>query len=416
MNILSIETSCDETSVAIISAAGGIAAPKVKVLSHTTLSQIQIHQKYGGVFPHLAQREHQKNLVPILIKALEEAHSASSLQKDGQAGQARSASSGQARSTSFRSTQCKQMNIKPSVIKKIMKILEREPLMLEAFLKHLPDLVRPPIDVIAVTNGPGLEPALWVGVNFAKALGELWGIPVIPVNHMEGHIASAIFTKNKKCLQFPLLALLVSGGHTELVYSKKWGQYTRIGETRDDAAGECFDKVARMLSLPYPGGPEISHLAAEDRKKFPLRKKKYNLPSPMIHSKDYVFSFSGLKTAVMYTLRKIPSITKKIKREIAREFEDAVVEVLVSKTKKALEMYPVKTLIAGGGVIGNPLLRKKLTEIVKGFPKITPHFPPTTLATDNALMIATAGYMDIAADKTTLKKKFSIKAFGNLKL
>jgi N6-L-threonylcarbamoyladenine synthase len=308
----------------------------------------------------------------------------------------------------------------------------------------------PDMDLIAVTVGPGLEPALWAGINFAEELSKKWKVPIIPVNHMEGHIFSVLLQDKEQInkLAFPSLALLVSGGHTELVLIKDWLKYKKIGQTLDDAAGEAFDKVARMLGLPYPGGPEISKLAAEarkekqgsERKSLPLRGlasatartrgifqqenirapqeqvSSFTLPRPMMHTKDFDFSFSGLKTAVLYLVRKIPVMTPEIQKEIAREFEDAAVEVLVAKTLRAAEKYKIKTLIVAGGVAANSRLRHvfktKLDEL-DNFKNLELLFPTRELSTDNSLMIALAGYF-----QTFKRKKYAknLKAKGNLGL
>jgi N6-L-threonylcarbamoyladenine synthase len=312
------------------------------------------------------------------------------------------------------------------------------------------------IDVIAVTTGPGLEPALWTGIVFAKELNQKYKIPIIPVNHMEGHIFS-IFPKNKKTFtienkkeNFPMLTLLVSGGHTELVLIKDFQKYKKIGQTRDDAAGEAFDKVARMLGLSYPGGPEISKLANTERSselyKFlgpqissptktslkmevrPDHKNSnnsliyINLPRPMIYSKNYDFSFSGLKTAVLYLIRdlkeKKPNILDdiKIKQKIAREFEDSVIETLTYKTIKAIKEYKIKTLIVGGGVSANSYLQKTIKdEIKKNKLKTKTFFPIKSLTGDNALMIAIAGYYQ-KNNKKKIKNINLLKAEGNLSL
>src|SRR3989344_6978175 len=308
MIILAIETSCDETSVAIVESkerlpAGGqgLKNPSFEILSNIVLSQMKLHARWGGVVPMMAKREHSKNLITILNKSMMKAGFYNSKIKN----------------------QKSKLQFKIKNEEEIKRILNREPELLERFLKFIPTIKPLKIDAIAVTVGPGLEPALWVGINFAKALAFVWNKPVVAVNHMEGHIvASRLATNSKfknqksKLIEFPALALLVSGGHTELVLIKKWGDYEIIGRTRDDAAGECFDKTARMLELPYPGGPQIAK-QAENFKKYPLtfrmggwtrremEKEAFNinLPRPMIDSKDYDFSFSGLKTAVLYMLR-----------------------------------------------------------------------------------------------------------------
>ncbi|NVN96793.1 tRNA (adenosine(37)-N6)-threonylcarbamoyltransferase complex transferase subunit TsaD [Candidatus Nomurabacteria bacterium] len=413
MKILAIETSCDETAIAIVevkkparphkSGAGGSGkSDTFKVLADNLNSQIPIHIPYGGVFPALAKREHIKNLPIIFEKTLKEAK---------------------------------------------IKIEQ--------------------IDFITVTYGPGLEPALWTGIVFAKELSIKYKIPVVKVNHMEGHLFS-IFPKKGKTFKvdinkkmFPMLSLLVSGGHTELILVKEGParphdgsgaggmKYKKIGQTRDDAAGEAFDKVARMLGLPYPGGPEVSKMAKEERSHIlsgsiaqavePSTSKKSSkvllradgknmtsdeitLPRPMIHSKDYDFSFSGLKTAVLYLIRdmkeKNPNILDdiNIKQKIAREFEDAVIETLVHKTIKAIKEYKIKTLIVGGGVSANTYLQEVMKKKIKENKlKTKIHFPSKSLTGDNALMIAIAGYYQ-AKNKKFVKNLSSIKAEGNLSL
>jgi N6-L-threonylcarbamoyladenine synthase len=233
---------------------------------------------------------------------------------------------------------------------------------------------------------------------------------------MEGHIFSSLLMKQGKGLsisdfQFPLLALLISGGHTELVLTKEWLSYELIGQTRDDAVGEAFDKIARMMELPYPGGPEISKLAEEARGQ-ELKRKSVTLPRPMIRSGDCDFSFSGLKTAVLYKLRNY-DLTSKVKKEFAREFEDAVVEILFAKSEKAIEQHGVKTLILGGGVSANTHIRRVFTEeIEKKHPHVALFIPPRELTTDNAIMIGIAGYFRFMNKKTTHEPS----AQGNLKL
>ena len=271
----------------------------------------------------------------------------------------------------------------------------------------------PKIDAIAVTTGPGLEPALWVGIKSAEALGLLWNIPVIPVNHMEGHIMSVLFTKQKTTLKLPALALLISGGHTELVYSPKPFSYSVVGQTRDDAVGEAYDKVARMLGLPYPGGPQIALLAEEKRKK-KYTKNNWDLPRPMIHSKDLDFSFSGLKTAVLYAT-KDKTLSRAQKAEIAKEFEDAVTEVLVAKTRKALTLHKTKTFIVAGGVASNTHIKRSLKKLTKEFENLTIHTPQKTVATDNSIMIGIAGYSQIRNNPKLLKQKNALRASGNLR-
>ena len=322
------------------------------------------------------------------------------------------------------------------------------PIVLEKTLKEAKlDKKAKPVDAIAVTYGPGLEPSLWTGVVFTKELSAKWGVPVIPVNHMEGHILS-VFGKNKgkfKIPKFnsPSLALLVSGGHTQLVLSKKWMQYEIIGETVDDAVGEAFDKVARMLGLPYPGGPEISRLAEEERLKRDTGKSipeghaylsadkllktqpvgfrspsgdysPVSLPRPMLYTKDFNFSYSGLKTAVLYFIRDKGPLNDAMKSAIALEFENAAIECLTHKTKKAIEKYGVKTLVIGGGVAANKHLRNEMKKVTGKKTKLL--FPGPGLSTDNSIMIGIAGYLNYIKNKKKVPKLASIKATGNLRL
>ena len=318
MKILGIETSCDETAIAIIDIASPKQRPLIKILSNVVLSQVPLHIKFGGVVPNLAKREHQKNLVPVLLEALKEAKFFHKQKK------AAPAKTNEAKS------------------RKLKAILERDPELFARIREHIFLLKPPQLDAIAVTIGPGLEPALWAGVNFARALSYIWKRPVIPVNHLEGHIYTVMLGNNPPRkrqfhllpLKLPALTLIVSGGHTELVIMKKFGSYTIIGETRDDAAGEAFDKVARILGLGYPGGPIISRLADSVK---PNRKISVKLPRPMLHSGDFDFSFSGLKTAVLYMikdlLKKYP--LKELRTPVSYEFQEAVCDVLVSKTIRA---------------------------------------------------------------------------------
>ncbi len=393
MKILGIETSCDETGICIIETTGKEASDfSIKILGNQLYSQIALHAQYGGVFPMMAKREHAKNLVPLFEKCLEE----SNLKKDSN-----------------------QNNFTEEKIEKIKNILVYEQGLFEDFINLAKKIERPEIDAIAVTNGPGLEPALWVGVCFAKALGEAWNIPIIPTNHMEGHIVvGALIPQTEpkvyklKPVNFPAISLLVSGGHTQLVLSRENQKYEIIGNTKDDAIGEAFDKVARILGLPYPGGPQISKLAEKDRTEFPEKKTSYPLPRPMIHSKDLNFSFSGIKTAVLYTVQKIDNITDAIKQEIAREFEDAVIEVIIKKTQKAVETYGAKTIIIGGGVSANKKIRNDFAVLANtlGIELMIPEF---SASTDNAFMIALAGFLNINSGK---QPETEFRAKGNLSL
>ena len=287
-------------------------------------------------------------------------------------------------------------------------------------LENQLNVEKPNVDVISVTSGPGLAPALWVGIVFAQALGKLWDIPVIGVNHMEGHIASVLMENtNSRPVQFPALALLISGGHTELVEIENWGKYFVLGQTVDDAVGEAFDKTARLLGLPYPGGPEISRLAEYAREKNIPRTAK--LPRPMIHSNNLNFSFSGLKTAVLYYIRDnfngdAQIMSSEQKADLAREFEDAVIEVLVNKTEKALAETEAKTLIIGGGVIANKKIKGFFLEFETKYPGLIVKTPTKSLATDNALMIAVATYINTLVSPNILNTPKNIMAEGNLKL
>lgn len=350
IKILAIETSCDETGMAILEGKGGFKNPRFRILKNLVASQIKIHSPFGGVVPNLAKRAHEKNL-PILFKKL--------------------------------GSERQILNI---------------------------------VDAVAITVGPGLEPCLWQGINFAQKLAQKYKKPVVAINHMEGHLFSVFLSKNGKessifNFQFPALALLVSGGHTELILVKNWLDYQIIGQTLDDAAGEAFDKVARLLGLGYPGGPALSKLASKTKKPQTVK-----FPRPMINSKDLNFSFSGLKTAVLYFTRKLPKLTPKIKAQICREFQQAVIDVLIVKTLKAAQKYKPKTVILGGGVAANQELRKQIKkEFNEKFPKISLLLPEIQFTGDNAAMIAAAGYLK------TLKKRFvkninALKADGNLKL
>lgn len=359
MKILAIETSCDETGIASIEVKNGKKLV-FKILSNQLASQVKVHRKYGGVVPRLAKREHQQNLPILLNKALKE-------------------------SKLFRA--------------------------------------KPKIDAIAVTHGPGLEPSLWVGVNFAKTLALAWKLPLVAINHLEAHIFSFIIHHeniNPKEL-FPFLALIVSGGHTELIYSPSLLKYKLLGETLDDAAGEAFDKAARLLGFPYPGGPELAKLATKGSP------TSYHFPRPMINSKDLNFSFAGLKTAFLYKIQSLKTINYpperlrsfsragKLKTDLSASFEQAIIDVLVKKTIKAIRKHNPRSFIIGGGVTANDLLRKTLKEkIEKEFPKINLFFPKKEFTTDNAVMIAVAAYFH-ALKKDFIKPK-KLKAQANLKL
>ncbi len=330
MKILSIETSCDETAIALVKASGGLKRPSFQVLKNLVASQIKIHEPWGGIVPHLAKREHLKNL-PILFQ---------------------------------------------KIIKKIKK---QKP------------------EILAITIGPGLEPCLWAGINFTKEIQKKYfpKTKLIGVNHLEGHLYSFLLLNQKISPKiFPAIALIVSGGHTLLLNLESLTQWKKIGETRDDAAGEAFDKVGRLLDLPFPGGPEIEKLA-----KFG-NPQAINFPRPMIHQKNYDFSFSGLKTAVLYFLQKNPQFKNdsKLKADIAASFQQAVIDSLVIKTLKASQEYKAKTIILAGGVAANKLLRKTLKKQAQKL-KLNFFAPPFKFNTDNAAMIAAAAYIQYLKNK-----------------
>lgn len=345
MIILGIETSCDESALAILECSGGFAAPKFKVLKETVASQVAIHRPFGGVVPNLAKREHLINL-PILEKKVFGTGAAAE------------------------------------------KLWQK-------------------IDAIAVTVGPGLEPALWAGITFAQELSKRHKKPLIGANHLEGHLYSFLLPGGpeapvdaaalKKIL--PAVALIVSGGHTILLVVKNLKTWKRLGETRDDAVGEAFDKVARLLDLPYPGGPEISKLACGGNP------NAIPFPQPMLHSKDYDFSFSGLKTSVLYYLKNNPRAKK---ADVAAGFEHAAVNVLVEKTMRAAEATGARSILLSGGVAANGSLRKTLWSAARKR-KMGFHVAKPAYNTDNAVMIAAAGYMSILR-----KKKLPMRANGQL--
>ena len=421
MIILGIETSCDETAISIVDTAEINGVFGVKILANEILSQIDLHRQYGGVFPMLAKREHAKNLVPLFLKALSNAQMLKTAPLNTEKTET-------------------EYSVYSNILKNIGIDERREPLLWENFFSEIPKIQKPKIDLIAVTEGPGLEPALWTGINFAKALSEIWKIPLTPINHMEGHIFASLLNENVQIAEspnytiskqkptpqpetvihnssflihtprFPAIALLVSGGHTELIKMDNWFKYELIGSTRDDAVGEAFDKVARILGLQYPGGPEISRLAANWRESG-KKGTGITLPRPMINSDDFDFSFSGIKTAVLYLTKKLGNLTSDLKEEIAAEFETAAVETLVAKTKKALTESDAKSLIVGGGVAANKFLRSSLKLMCEN-QNVDLFISQIAHSTDNALMIATAAAFREQKQVKTEKKE--MKAIGNL--
>jgi len=384
MIILGIETSCDETAVAVVK----FEKSYPKILSNIISSQVKIHKKWGGVVPSLAKREHQRNLVPVLKKALLESGLLTPKLKNKKS-----------------KIQVKNQRLK--------EILEKEEYLCKKLIKFFADYKKPKINIIAVTIGIGLEPALWVGVNFTRALSYFWDLPLIPVSHIEGHIFANFLgkkfdTKDKSL--FPALCLSVSGGHTQLILIKDYGKYTLVGETRDDTAGECFDKVARMLGLGYPGGPQIARLAKGGDS------DAFSFPRPMKYTKDYDFSFSGLKTAVLYFLKKLSKEEiEKRKKDIAASFQQAIIDVLITKAARAVKEFHAKTVFLAGGVAANEELRIQLQErIQKGIPNTKYNIPNTKLCTDNGAMVAMAAFFHSLRKET--RKWQEIKADANLKL
>lgn len=310
--ILAIESSCDETSVAVIKNGDTI-------LSNIVASQIKSHQRFGGVVPEVASRHHVEQITLCLEEAL------------------------------------KQAEVTPE-----------------------------DLSAVAVTYGPGLVGALLIGLSAAKAFAWAHGLPLLPVNHMAGHIYAASFVKP---LTFPLLALLVSGGHTELVYMTEDGSFEIIGETRDDAAGEAYDKVGRVLGLSYPSGKEIDRLAH-------LGEDTYHFPRAMIHEDNFDFSFSGLKSAFINFVHNAQQRGETLdEANLAASFQASVVEVLVTKTIRACKTYPVNQLIVAGGVAANQGLRQALDEAMSDLPEIDLIIPPLRLCGDNAAMIGAFGHI-----------------------
>ncbi len=379
MKILSIETSCDETAISVVEATGDDTSANFSILGNALISQIDLHRQYGGVFPTLAKREHTKNIIPLTRAALEEAEL---LKEDTQ-------------------------DLSGEIRDAISILFTHEQGLAEAFFEFVSEIEPPEIDAIAVTAGPGLEPALWVGVNTAQALAKVWGKPLIAVNHMEGHIMTALAKtssdKNNLVIEnikLPVLALLISGGHTELAVMQPWLSYEIVGATRDDAVGEAFDKVARLLGLPYPGGPEISRITEGIRMRdsssiYSDKNTSFSvqLPRPMINDNTCDFSFAGLKTATRYLIQGLGKIDEETRACIALEFENSATEVLLVKTMRALEKTGAKTLVLGGGVSANENIRRIFTEeIAKKYPDVSLHIPQASLTTDNAIMIAIAGF------------------------
>ena len=324
----------------------------ITVLSNIVSSQIDIHRKYGGVVPEVAAREHVLNILPVINEALEKA------------------------------------GIKKEDASKKIK-------------------------AIAVSQGPGLITSLLTGIETAKSLAYAWNIPIIPINHIEGHIYSNFINDAPSKKDFPAIILTVSGGHTMLVLMKDHGKFTTIGETRDDATGEAFDKAAKLLGVGYPGGPEISRIASEFNA-VAVGENKISLPRPMIYSPDFDFSFSGLKTAIRYEIEKDADFQNHLP-EYCHEFQQAVIDVLIHKTIKAAEKYKAKSVFLSGGVSANRELRIQFETAVKEKLENTKFkVPDLKYTTDNATMIATAGYYRALNKKFTPWQK--IKVDCNLEL
>jgi len=333
MKVLAIETSCDETGIALLDASGAVRTPRVRVIENLVTTQIPIHRPFGGVVPNLAKREHLKNL-PILFA---------------------------------------QLRAKYPKLK---------------------------FDLITVTVGPGLEPALWTGITFAQSLAKEYRVPLIGANHLEGHLYSFLLSSKKK-VAFPAVALVVSGGHTILLKLDSFSRWKRLGETRDDAAGEAFDKVARLLDLPYPGGPEIERLARSGKP------DAIAFPRPMLHEKNYDFSFSGLKTSVLYYMRDHKTASKK---DVAASFQEAALDVLTQKTIRAARDFGARSIMLSGGVAANKALRTRLAREAKkiGCAFLVPDFKYNL---DNGAMIGIAGYMAYLR-----KKRYKIEARGDMEI
>jgi N6-L-threonylcarbamoyladenine synthase len=326
--VLGIETSCDETGVALLHSERG-------VLAHALHSQVDMHRDYGGVVPELASRDHIRQLLPLLARVL------------GQAG-----------------------------------------------------LPLAKVDAVAVTAGPGLVGALLVGASVGHALGYALGRPVIDVHHLEGHILSPLLARPKP--EFPFVALLVSGGHTQLMQVDGFGDYHLLGETQDDAAGEAFDKTAQLLGLGYPGGPAVSRLA-----EFGVA-GAFTFPRPMLHSGDLNFSFSGLKTAVLTAVRGVRDLCEQARADVARAFVDAAVEVLVRKSLAALAQTGLRRLVVAGGVGANRQLRDALAVETRHVGAEL-FFPPAELCTDNGAMIAMAGLARLQTGAIGSSTGFSVR-------
>ena len=317
MRILALESSCDESAVAVLDDGRGL-------LSHVLHSQVDLHQAYGGVVPELASRDHVQRLLPLVERALAEAGTCAD-----------------------------------------------------------------ELDGVAYTAGPGLIGALLAGAALARSLAFAWGLPTLGVHHLEGHLLAPLLEPDPPT--FPHLALLVSGGHTMLIEARGLGDYTLLGDTRDDAAGEAFDKSAKLLGLPYPGGPHLARLAEQGRA------GRVVLPRPMLDRPGLEFSFSGLKTAVLHAVRALPASAGEAERaDIARGLQDAVVDTLIAKAVRAIDATGLDALVVSGGVSANRSLRERLGSAARER-GVRVYYPRPEFCTDNAAMIAVAGLARLAA-------------------
>lgn len=324
MIILGIETSCDETSAAIIEA--NPKDKKIKLLTNIVSSSLPVHAKTGGIIPENAARAQIKYIIPVIKQAL----------------------------------------------------------------VSTPGVEAKNIDAIAVTIGPGLIGSLLVGVETAKTLSYVWSKPIIPVNHLIGHIYANFVRADSKLdvnIEFPAIVLIVSGGHTDLLLMKNHRDLKWLGGTRDDAAGEAFDKIGRLLNLPYPGGPNIERVAKNGNS------KAFNFPRPMSNSNDFDFSFSGLKTAVFRKIKIIEQLNNQTISDLSASIQQAIISVLVKKTLKAAEEHNVKSILLAGGVSANQKLRDQF-QIQSSKLKVKLFAPPKSLCTDNAAMITTAAFFN----------------------
>lgn len=324
MRVLGLETSCDETGVALYDSERGL-------LADALFSQIDLHRVYGGVVPELASRDHVKRMLPLIRQVLDESG-------------------------------CTPADI----------------------------------DAIAYTAGPGLVGALLVGASCAQAMAFAWGVPAVGVHHMEGHLLAPMLEEQPP--RFPFVALLVSGGHTQLVRVDGIGRYQLLGESMDDAAGEAFDKSAKLMGLGYPGGPALARLAEQGDA------ARFDLPRPMLHSGDLDFSFSGLKTAVLTRVKAAEQdggLDEQTRADLAAATQAAIVEVLAAKSIRALKQTGLRRLVVAGGVGANQLLRARLAAALKPL-KAQAYFPPLSLCTDNGAMIAFAAAERVKAGLVTL--------------